>query len=324
MCRPEPFRLCLGSAVFSDWKSMNELEKIPGGTSGLRPVRLSDREWIDAAAAVNPSDGCENCFATIFIWAALYGTLVMEWRGRAVSYNPSTRLMHFPMGDLPLPGELAELAGAFRRSGLVDASSFIYNVPPDYPLRFPEAAAYFDFAQNMADSDYLYSVSRLMESSGPKLRKKRNHIRQFLRLCPDFELVPMDSSNVSEAVDFALRVNAGRGVEGEGEPLRRAGEFFSELGLGGVILRCPESGIVAMSVFSPVNSRTYTVHFEKSLREADGAAQMIVLQGAAAIADAGGRLMNREQDMGLENLRRAKESLDPLFKYGRLRAYLRP
>ena len=78
--------------------------------------------------------------------------------------------------------------------------------------------------------------------------------------------------------------------------------------------------ISAAAIIGKISNQTYAVHFEKSNKQVEGASQAIVKLEAEQIKHLGGKFMNREQDLGNENLRRAKESLDPDFLYMRLGA----
>ena len=76
-------------------------------------------------------------------------------------------------------------------------------------------------------------------------------------------------------------------------------------------MRTQESRIVAVEVWSKISPKTYCIHFEKSDKSVKGSSQMIVYLAALKLLSLGAVTMNREQDMGLENLRKAKRSLDP-------------
>jgi len=296
----------------------------PIDLSKLRPPALADAEKISKLAQLRACDSCENSFATLYMWSFVYGTQILEWKDLVIVYNPKYRLIHFPLGRIVNAQELKYITDAFLSARLIEKSgkyAFIYNLPPDYLTLYPQAAEFFDILKTPDEADYVYDVQKLVDSSGPKLRKKRNHIKHFVDSCPDFVLEPVLQSNLVHAFDFALELNAAAGLEDESKALNAAAANFKALGLEGIALYCPKKqAIVAMAVFSALNPEIYTVHFEKSLKDAVGAPQMIVQREAAAIAALGGKRMNREQDLGVENLRRAKESLDPLYKYERARA----
>ena len=56
---------------------------------------------------------------------------------------------------------------------------------------------------------------------------------------------------------------------------------------------------------------TWDIHFEKADHTIKGAPQALTAELAKRLLARGGRLMNREQDMGEPGLRQAKRSLDP-------------
>ena len=103
------------------------------------------------------------------------------------------------------------------------------------------------------------------------------------------------------------------------QPLSRAFSFFGELPIDGIILRGENGKIAAAAIMGALNPQMYSVHFEKSDKNSEGAAQKIVSLESSHIIGKGASLMNREQDLGLENLRKAKHSLDPLRLYKRLK-----
>ena len=292
--------------------------------SKLREITLGDKARIDGYMEQNGARGCETSFATIYMWDAAFGFRLLDLGDRLALYNLRYRGITFPLGAYTPPAELRDLFLQFKRAGLIaDGSDFIYGIPPNYPERFPEAAEIFDLRADPGDADYIYSVDKLISNSGAKLRKKRNHIKHFILACPNLMVEEITPKNFEAAREFMLSKSREQGLGDEVLALERGFDNYGELGLSGVVMRCPCDGLAAAAVFSPLAGGVFDVHFEKSTRDIDGASQMIVWQEAVAIKNLGGAFMNREQDMGEENLRRAKESLDPLEKFQRLRAYLR-
>ena len=92
---------------------------------------------------------------------------------------------------------------------------------------------------------------------------------------------------------------------------RRALEHWTDLDLEGMVL-VDDGRILAMAVGSLLNDTTFDVHFEKALEE-DGAYAAINQAFSAHLQGKypGLRWLNREDDMGLPGLRKAKESYYP-------------
>ncbi len=292
--------------------------------SDLKPFKLSDKEQIVRLIAENPNDSCEDSFATLALWNKVYNYKIYHFEEVIFVYNSVIKLLHFPFGKFLPPEKLSLVARAFDLGGLIASDvKFLYNVPPKYLEAFPNASEFFNFEENPADADYLYSVEKLIESSGPKLRKKRNHIKHFMKDCPDYMLEPVTEKNLNRAVRFLINTASEQEISDEVKIFETLPDLFCPLNLQGAMLHCSMGTIIAAAIFSVLNSTTCVVHFEKSLHDVNGASQMIVAQEAVSIKALGLSLMNREQDLGLENLRKAKESLDPIAKYKRLRAHFK-
>jgi len=69
---------------------------------------------------------------------------------------------------------------------------------------------------------------------------------------------------------------------------------------------------IAFALFSRQNSETYTIHFVKTNPSLKGISQ-VINQGTAKYLVGKCKYINREQDVGVEGLRRAKLSYNPVF-----------
>ena len=98
--------------------------------------------------------------------------------------------------------------------------------------------------------------------------------------------------------------------------VRKAFHHYDVLGLVGGILRV-DGEIVGYTLGEPLNSDTFVVHIEKAFSEVRGAYPTINNQFVSHCAS-NFTYINREEDMGLEGLRKAKLSYQPeilLTKY---------
>ena len=98
----------------------------------------------------------------------------------------------------------------------------------------------------------------------------------------------------------------------EQKALNRAFEHWSELGLEGAVLM-EDGNILAMSAGSLLRPDTFDVHFEKALEDVDGAYAAINQAFSAHLHEKypALRWLNREDDLGLPGLRKAKLSYYP-------------
>ena len=88
--------------------------------------------------------------------------------------------------------------------------------------------------------------------------------------------------------------------------------LFEELHLTGGVLRI-DGKVVAFTIGEPICEDTYVVHIEKAYADVQGAYTMINQQFVEHELLGKYRYVNREDDVGLEGLRKAKLSYKPVF-----------
>ena len=266
------------------------------------------------------SPSCEMNFANLFLWSPTTDCRFAEYRGRLVVVAPAEGIVFSPIGEWLEPAELAELAAMVKAAGL--AEGVIYDVPPEYVEAHPRLGELFEIEYSRDFADYIYELEHLANLSGARLRKKRNLVRQFERAYSDITLGQITRENLPEVMALAAQVFAGNemteSLESELKvwPMVENYLFAPELELESLTLSV-EGRIIGFAIFSPLGRDGFDIHFEKIEHHLyKGAAQFFV-QALARHLVGRGRYMNREQDLGVSGLRRAKESLDPAFLYRR-------
>ena len=171
------------------------------------------------------------------------------------------------------------------------------------------------------DGDYIYKRESLAQLSGKKLHAKKNLVNRFWRLYPDASYQPITKENIADALTVAEQWFAERAEEGldadmsELAHIRKAAEYWEALALFGGVLYA-EGLPVAMTMASAISRQAIDVHFEKAVGTfaAEGAFAAINQAFAASDAAAPYSYVNREEDMGMPGLRKAKEAYRPAFK----------
>ena len=167
--------------------------------------------------------------------------------------------------------------------------------------------------------DYIYLRENLDNLSGSKYQKKRNHISRFLRSFPQADFQPLSKENLEEAwkveelwfesAKSQSELSDSESLEQEYLIIKEALENFEKLNLSGGIVYI-EKNPVAMTVASKINSRIMDIHFEKALMPfAFEGAYSFINNQFAKTKDF--ELFNREEDLGLEGLKKAKLSYYP-------------
>lgn len=285
----------------------------------FRPLKLEDKAWMDALVSGSGERSFEYVFTNQWAWTDSYSPDVAEADGcfllRAV-YPEGTYYL------CPVGGD--ERAAVLRLAGEAKARGeqlVIMAVSPKHRARYEEwFPGAFEFTEDRDSEDYLYTVGKLAELAGKKLHGKRNHINKFISLYPDwsFELITAENKAECLCMDALwMKENTDNddpvSVNNERMAIRRCIENFEYLGLEGGLLRAG-GRVIAMTIGEPINdSDSYDVHFEKADLNYEGSFTMINRCFARRIRDDHPeiRYINREEDMGLPGLRRAKESYRP-------------
>ena len=168
---------------------------------------------------------------------------------------------------------------------------------------------------NRDSFDYIYNTQDLIELKGKRYHGKRNHIKRFKDNEWSFE--PLTSDNFDECTAFAAQsYNASKGYDDFSAVVEQYAihTFFSNfdyLELKGGLLRS-DGKIVGFTIGEQLNSDTFVVHIEKASSEVQGAYPAICNEFACRYAGSF-KYINREEDLGIEGLRKSKLSYHPVF-----------
>ena len=281
---------------------------------------ITDRQWIDPYFRFTNSRACEYNFVNLLIWREKYQqkvtrigeTLVVQIRGSlGHSY-------FYPVG----PGDrrYAVEALAEDAAGHGEALRFICLCAEHAEELEGFFPGRFTFAQERDSFDYLYAIEELSELVGKRFQPKRNHINRFIVEHPDWHAERITTDTLCACMDMADAWYQGHGDAAQAESFadERAALFiaaahFTEMALDGILIRVGEQ-IVAFAIGQQTTQDTFNVFFEKAYADIQGAYAIVNREFARHIRTqyAGISLINREDDMGLEGLRKAKESYHPV------------
>ncbi len=186
---------------------------------------------------------------------------------------------------------------------------------------------YINWKTNRDDTDYIYETQKLARLSGKAYHKKKNHVSKFMRTYEEWKYESLSPDNANDALEVAAlwleeREAEEKSVINEFESIKKAINAIGLFNIMGGILYV-EDKPVAMTLASYISDEVCDVHFEKAIGEyAEQGAYAVINQCFAVSCPMQCTYLNREEDIGIEGLRKAKLSYRPdilLDKYyGRL------
>lgn len=285
----------------------------------LKPVTLCDKPWMDEIFALEQSRSADFNFGNIYIWDKHYSKLVGRYENRVIiKFRYRERgVFAFPVGSGPLSGiiELLHSAADAERAPL----TLIGITEENLALLEDEFPGRFEFSENEDNADYIYLVQRLSTYSGKALHSKKNHCNRF-EAENDWSFVPLTREMIPACLDMLdiwSEDNAHRlhsSIEYEHDAIIRAFAAYDRLSLeGGVLLSGGK--VLGFSIGEMTCRDTFDVHFEKAERSISGAYPMVCREMCRMLSRKHPDLIyvNREEDMGLDSLRRSKLSYKPEF-----------
>lgn len=280
--------------------------------------KLEDRQWAAPLFQKTGSMGCQFNFNSMYLWSGAYPQEYCRVGDRVV-----VRLLGglgesflFPPGTGPLAPAVEVMEKNAKALGV---PLVMVCVTPDQRQQLEEQfPGRFTFEEDRDSFDYLYDVNKMADLPGKKLHQKRNHIRRFDDNNPDWTFHPITRENMHLCLEmekqWANLKDAGedKSLGAETVAIIESLYHMEELEMeGGVILAGGRP--VAFSLGSLTTGECFNVHFEKAFADIQGSYPTIAREMARMVRERHPEVkwLNREDDLGLEGLRKAKLSYYP-------------
>ena len=279
----------------------------------FRQIEINDYEKVSQLFVKSGIENCEHCFATMLVWSKRHDVQMAVEENTVFmrSFGKEHVWYLYPRGDMDKTKAIEKIirdADGKKISiyGIDELSAIFLNE------NFGDV---FCVQEDRDGSDYLYKTEDLATLPGKNYQKKRNHVSRFIRENPDYKFVEITSENTNIAKEYigqwCERYNTENSWDliSEQQGIYQLLDNFEKLQLMGAMI---ETGgkIVAVSIAAAINERMVDVLVEKAWHDVNGA-YAIINRDFAANCFSGFELINREDDMGLENLRKAKLSYFP-------------
>ncbi len=279
----------------------------------FHPITVADLDMVRSHVW---STNCRNCdlnFTNLIGWKFLYETEVALWQNfllfRFKSEGRNAYLA--PVGNDDWREVLAAMVDDAERKGepflmLGVCENALARLNATMPGRFHAEA-------DRRFSDYIYRRDTLAALAGKKLQPKRNHINKFQTLYPDHEYRPLTPQDFSECLALEEKWRKAKDNGSESTFERRFIETsfsqWAHLDSSGGTLRVG-GRLVAFTFGAPINRDTFGICIEKADTDYEGAFPFINREFVRHLPEQFAYI-NREEDLGIEGLRRAKLSYQP-------------
>ena len=257
--------------------------------------------------------GCEYSFVNLFLWGRQTAAKLNDYLVLFSHFNGHS-VYPFPVGRGDIRPVLDAIIADSRERGIPCRLTSLTQA--DMELLEAYYPGKFRFRCDRSDFDYVYNIDDLADLKGKKFQQKRNHLNRFAENYPDHRVELLDETNLGVAKNLIDHwfyckqlEGAGRDLQLEQVSLRRAFAHFDQLGLEGLILYAGGEP-VAVTMGSRLSGDTFDVHFEKARDDIQGAYGAVNRAFARYLREKYPqvRYLNREDDLGLPGLRKAKLS----------------
>ena len=282
----------------------------------FQPVKLNQKQEFTTYLLDGSQRGCEYSFANLYLWGRQRAAFVHDHLVLFSQFNRRS-VYPFPVG----PGDKKPVLDAImadakerdipcRITGLNEQAKALMESL--YPGKFR-------FHCDRDSFDYVYAIDDLADLKGRKYQRKRNHFNRFLDAFPYHTVQPLDHSNAALVTGMLeqwyhtrLQDDPHGDYHMEQVALSKALSHYEALEMEGLVLMDGET-VLAFTMGSRMSHNTFDVHFEKARADVDGAYTAINCEFARYLRSKypDVQFLNREDDLGLEGLRKAKLSYYP-------------
>lgn len=201
-----------------------------------------------------------------------------------------------------------------------EAHGAVFNlrlVPGHMTALISEAVPELEFLEDRPNFDYIYKKDDLIHLRGKKYHAKKNYINSFKK---NYEYVyePITSEMTEELMEFIEFFSSRKEIpehemellKNEEAAMRDVFLNFEKCGYYGGVIRI-DGKVRALTAGGRLGSNMLTQHIEKADIDYRGLYPMICNEFCKSLPE-DIEFINREEDMGIENLRKAKLSYKPI------------
>ena len=289
-----------------------------------KEIEVSDKHLFDKYFIEFKPEISEFTFTNLFIWRHHYNFLFKEWKNHLIVFSKDylskwkspIKNNSKPTFFLPPIGKEPDkvIIELFKHNHYIE----IHRVPEEIVDKLRKNQDFqilnLECRDDRNNWDYVYDKQNLLTLPGNSFRQKRRWLNKFLTTydhefhfiteewlehCKQLQIEWCDMNECQSNEDLQEEQNA----------IFEALDNFTALSLSGGLILIDEKSI-AYTIGEKLNPNTMVIHFEKAYIDYEGSYQAINnLFAKNCCKDV--EYVNREQDLGIEGLRRAKEAYKP-------------
>lgn len=252
-------------------------------------------------------------------WEVIGDYLCIAGADCMIAENPNA-IISMPMTRTGtyIPERLKETVAEVRQRFEKRKIPFSIELIPQHMVKYLEDAfpGQMTFSHDRDADEYVYLKNKLISLSGRALHKKKNHMNFFLKN-HNYKVEKITKNMMDNIMDFVVQSMVRRSYEPdemeslrmEEEAIRQILQFVEEPQVYSVAVFVDEQ-LQAFAIGERLSEDTAVEHFEKANDNFRGLYQVVCSEFCKALPEEV-VYVNREEDMGLENLRKAKEALKP-------------
>lgn len=279
----------------------------------FREVDLSIKKVIDDFLTRYPLEASEYTFSNLFAFRFAYDFKISVFANNLIIFKDVPPVSMFcPIGNTCGVDILSELFNYLKQN---NQNPYLERIPQSFVDTCLKGIENLVIEEDRDNFDYVYSVRELVELSGNKFRDKRNHVNRF-RNRYRYKYQSLTPDLIEECLKFedywceVRDCEKDAGLKKERCAILEMLKNFKSLDIKGGIVWI-NNKIAALALGEKFLPDTLVIHVEKANPDISGLYQIINQE--FLIHEAGDcTFVNREQDLGIPGMRKAKMSYNPV------------
>lgn len=284
----------------------------------FKDIEIDCKNILDKYFDLVDYEACEYCFTTLYMWKDLYNTKYYVEEDFAIVAGEYEN-----KGFIILP--LAKKENMNKAFDFIIKNFERQNKQIHLKAINKEVVEYlqsvygnrFEYIEERNNFDYIYDGESLRTLSGRKNQKKRNHLNSFVKEYGDrVEYKKLEEADFDECINLLKEWSKDKEesieLDSEFKAIKRIFKNYEKLKdtlkISGIYI---DSKLEAFSIGEMLNDNMAVIHVEKANADIRGLYPYINQQFLLnEFSDV--EFVNREEDLGIEGLRKAKLSYHPV------------